>query len=735
MRSLRGSATVARLAVALLAVAALLAVPRPGHGMTWALLIGVEKYQNPDISPAQNAANDPELLAKTLDQRGDVDPDQRIRVMNDRSKGSLRPTRANIRKLLADFAKKAGTKEPERDRLIVFFSGHGMRDKTDKSVKTYLAPIDCDPDHLDDTALELAEVRQALRSARVGSKLLILDACHSGAAKGGTVSYASAGDIKNDLKDETGIYTLASCEGEQKSYPLDNPKKPYGLFTFWLNLGLEGAADENGTSQITADGLFSFVRPVVTLMSGGKQTPERIVQAGAGANPEVLRLLPEKVLPGVSRLSTQVHEHCKLHGITTLCVAEFSILNPLQGSEQLKGPGGQLLATKIRERLRTWPSSNYKVIDGRTAASVLGSKTGPQSIMDIVNLKKLKEEFGAGALLWGSLEPVLVPIMARDKQPDLPPAPLFKLRTRLTGTDGVELASSTVLIQDPDFRVLADGDSGLVPRQQVIPKRQLNGRSVFDLNQIRHPELKSWMQDALKQRHPLFDPDCPYRLEVRDVTGTQPKQLYYKDGDQTKLYVKVRRGERVTLYVANRTGTTGGGSYDYYSTATPSQGLNKRQDYNGDVFVRLWVDGLNVIDQKPELPEEAWPWMFPPQSEKVIRGWHTYAKTEDGQMHFDVKPFKIVAAPHSLAYRTGYTQDIGQVTAIFYAATEMNWLRKLGFGEEENVRLRVLYPSGRGSEKLCLAYPLAYLTIYYCDEDDTEVKLTPAGDVLALRGR
>ena len=47
-------------------------------------------------------------------------------------------------------------------------------------------------------------------------------------------------------------------------------------------------------------------------------------------------------------------------------------------------------------------------------------------------------------------------------------------------------------------------------------------------------------------------------------------------------------------------------------------------------------------------------------------------------------------------------------------------LLKLGFGEDENIRLRVLYPSYKPGEQLCMAYPLAWITIHYVNEDEGE---------------
>jgi hypothetical protein len=102
----------------------------------------------------------------------------------------------------------------------------------------------------------------------------------------------------------------------------------------------------------------------------------------------------------------------------------------------------------------------------------------------------------------------------------------------------------------------------------------------------------------------------------------------------------------------------------------------------------------------------------------VIDRWHHFKGADGGIQVWEGGSFQFVEPPHSLAARVGLDDDIGQISAFFYAATEMNWLRKLGATEDENKKLRVLYPTSLpGKAQLCCAYPLAYITIHYMHED------------------
>jgi hypothetical protein len=131
------------------------------------------------------------------------------------------------------------------------------------------------------------------------------------------------------------------------------------------------------------------------------------------------------------------------------------------------------------------------------------------------------------------------------------------------------------------------------------------------------------------------------------------------------------------------------------------------------------VDGLNVLGGKPELPDKAWPYLSEPQSDDLIEGFHYPKAFGAKQNEWEVCPFVFTEAANSLsAARGGDGRDVGMITVIFSAATEMNRLKALSATEDENVRLRVLFPSGRGTEQLCDAYPLAYITIHYVQSPD-----------------
>ena len=59
-----------------------------------------------------------------------------------------------------------------------------------------------------------------------------------------------------------GVVTLASSTAEQPSQIWD--EKEQSLFSYWLNQGLKGHADEDGNGEVNIDELYDYVHRNVT---------------------------------------------------------------------------------------------------------------------------------------------------------------------------------------------------------------------------------------------------------------------------------------------------------------------------------------------------------------------------------------------------------------------------------------------------------------------------------------
>ena len=221
---------------------------RPGEqGSRWAVIIGVNDYQK--VPKLRYCVADARLLYDTLAKRAGFDRQRMLLLTDDVPSFSNMPTRGNILKHLADFLSF-----PEaQDTVLVFFSGHGFRDDEGRG---YLAPIDADRRNLALKCVPIAEVKRLIGACKARQKVLILDTCHSGTAKGGGVDKAIAVGSARLVEQVAGkgFVTLASCGPDQESH--ESPKLGHGVFTYFLADGLTGKADRDRDGWVDFDELY-----------------------------------------------------------------------------------------------------------------------------------------------------------------------------------------------------------------------------------------------------------------------------------------------------------------------------------------------------------------------------------------------------------------------------------------------------------------------------------------------
>ncbi|MET0411004.1 MAG: caspase family protein [Polyangiaceae bacterium] len=113
--------------------------------------------------------------------------------------------------------------------LLVFYSGHGDRSSL----------------HLGDSRLDLTAIEQLVRGSSATVRLMILDACHSGAltrVKGGHAAPPMTITLNQRLSGE-GIVFLTSSSASEEAQESDEIKSAF--FTHYLTSGLLGAADQD----------------------------------------------------------------------------------------------------------------------------------------------------------------------------------------------------------------------------------------------------------------------------------------------------------------------------------------------------------------------------------------------------------------------------------------------------------------------------------------------------------
>lgn len=205
-----------------------------------AVLAGINKYQG-SISSLKFSANDINGFYEILvdPKKGEYNSNN-VKVLSDIHEE--KPQRNNIISKLANMARSA---DPE-DSILFYFSGHGY----EKNEKSYLLCSDSYSNTLEETAIPTEQIRGIMEGSLARVKILIIDACHSGAIKGVKDSgVMTKSFFETFFPAPEGFVVLTSCKLGEYSYEWN--EKEHGVFSYYLLEGMKGAADKDGDRVVT----------------------------------------------------------------------------------------------------------------------------------------------------------------------------------------------------------------------------------------------------------------------------------------------------------------------------------------------------------------------------------------------------------------------------------------------------------------------------------------------------
>lgn len=231
---------------------------RPYYGQSWAVIIGINRYQSPMVPRLNFAVADARAVADALPGLG-FSKEKTIVLENNQA------TKAAIERALYGSIGQMG----KEDRLFVFFAGHGEEQTIRGGKEGYLLPFDADPGNLPLTAIPMTEVAQIGRRLPTKHVLFALDNCFSGYATKRGAGASVEGALLTVLTNEPVVQILTA--GTQGQSAVE--EGGHGIFTKHLLKGLEGWADPDG-GGLTALKLATFIQERVIRESFGKQTPQ-----------------------------------------------------------------------------------------------------------------------------------------------------------------------------------------------------------------------------------------------------------------------------------------------------------------------------------------------------------------------------------------------------------------------------------------------------------------------------
>lgn len=235
-----------------------------GKGSRWAVVIGANQYEDKThYGELHVCINDANAISDCLLTNG-YHPEH-LRLLTDKT--SDLPTRDNI--LIAVNAIAKAT-DPN-DTLIFFYSGHGDY----VNGESYLVTRNGKRLALEDTAVKVSRIKEIMVQAPAKAKVIILDACHSGAnIEGKGPKCMTEEFIRRVFEQAEGLAILASCKQGQVSYEWQTNER--SVFTYYLLEGLQGQADLDEKGFVTLQDINRHVNNGVKLWAcqrNREQTP------------------------------------------------------------------------------------------------------------------------------------------------------------------------------------------------------------------------------------------------------------------------------------------------------------------------------------------------------------------------------------------------------------------------------------------------------------------------------
>jgi hypothetical protein len=219
-----------------------------GNGNRWGLIVGVNQYD--DMNHYRNLhVCDKDALALYNQLLSSGYQKERVRILTDNTPDEL-PTRDNVLVALKSIAQAT---EPD-DLLLFFYSGHG----DEENGESYLISRSGKRLVLDDSAIRISRIKQIMEQSPARAKIIILDACHSGANIEGKGSKQMSDEfIRSVFSQAEGLAILASCKQGQVSYEWKTNER--SVFTYFLLEALSGCADVDEKGFVTIQDANRYV--------------------------------------------------------------------------------------------------------------------------------------------------------------------------------------------------------------------------------------------------------------------------------------------------------------------------------------------------------------------------------------------------------------------------------------------------------------------------------------------
>lgn len=364
---------------------------------TWALLVGVSKYQNPAIPSLQFPAADATAIRDALvDARLGGLPAGNVKLLTDGE-----ATAANISAAVDDFLRPNVKKG---DKVIVFLAGHGATKGVGPAAKSYFLATDTKgvtTASLDASAVAVKTLTQKLGELPAAQFTVFMDACRNdptpgrSAAKPNNLSDIMTRDAQVTPRDATqpaSSVTFFACAIGQRAF--EDSAKEHGVFTYYILDAIRQGAVPQPDGTVDLGGLASYVKDKVSgwaeQASRGsdtdfEQTPEAVGQVsdeGTAENQVVLLRVKRPIsAPAIAATPPRLHVETFPEGAKVTVNGEAKGAGPLT----VRLPQAGIYQVKVEAPGYAPLEKSFKVLAGLDRPVYMNLAPGGQSATPTAN--------------------------------------------------------------------------------------------------------------------------------------------------------------------------------------------------------------------------------------------------------------------------------------------------------------------------------------------------------------
>lgn len=251
----------------------------------WAIIIGINNYDDQYIQDLTKAQNDAKGLSDLLRNEGQFDHVFTFTDDAAREDGGY----ATINNVISKMEYLENHIRPD-DTLVFSFSGHGV---VDDGGKSYLLMADSLIGSPYLTGLPVTAVTDWIDTLSIKRTIILLDACRNYPEKTKGIIDTKNIIAVNDKPAEVSAILYATSPGK---YSYEHDERPYSVFTACLLDGLKGKADTNHDIMVTFNELRHYVEQKVNewaVQNNKYQKPYTLIN-GEFHGDVVLSVIPPK---------------------------------------------------------------------------------------------------------------------------------------------------------------------------------------------------------------------------------------------------------------------------------------------------------------------------------------------------------------------------------------------------------------------------------------------------------